>query len=195
MSDGYRKTAPLLKRMSEPSARHPKPVIKAERDTEHTPGIAALWRRLDSDLDLLSLQSYWHERACADLYVAFAPHLTPDDYWDSKWLDSERRRLRFPPAFNGMPKVLQYDRRLVLNGRVFLIEVDRGTMDIKSEAKRRGYSRDRWRKSINGKVDAYQQFSRLNPDAKYKVLFVVKHQQEKVDAKKTLDRCETSCSS
>jgi hypothetical protein len=66
---------------------------------------------------------------------------------------------------------------MVINGKVFMIEVDRGTEEIFDECQRFKYSATgrRWLKSVNGKIDAYQQFSRDNPRASYKVLFIVKH--------------------
>ena len=66
-----------------------------------------LWWRADTNLKPLSVSAYHHEKQCADLYVAYAPHLTESDYWDTRWLDDERKKLRFPSAFNDMPKVLQ----------------------------------------------------------------------------------------
>lgn len=63
-----------------------------------------------------------HEMDVADLFVACYPHVT---HWDSEWGSTEREALRIPHYR------VNYDARMVLNGKVYLWEVDRGTEDMR----------------------------------------------------------------
>lgn len=131
-------------------------------------------------------ETYYHELLCADL---FAEYIHRFSYWDDGWSDFERETFTIPKA-QGV-----YDRRMVLNGKIFLIEVDRGTEEHFEEADRFKYAASgrRWLKSLNAKVDAYQRFSRENPGASYKVLFIVKHRDDRSRPGSTDRRCEAIC--
>lgn len=72
-----------------------------------------------------------HELDVADLFVACYPHVT---HWDSEWGATEREALNIPHYR------VNYDARMVLNGRLYLWEVDRGSEDFEQlEAKVKKY--------------------------------------------------------
>lgn len=92
-----------------------------------------------------------HELDCADLFVAFYPHLS---VWESEW-----------GAFEKQAKVhikyrLNFDRRMTMpDGKVFVLEVDRGTEDLD--------------KQLEPKIDKYIAFSNANPSYKFQVVITL----------------------
>jgi hypothetical protein len=82
---------------------------------------------LPTERPLLQYFNLRHELDCADLFVKFFPYY---DTWDYGWESWERQKYRIrterKTGNNGEFNVL-YDRRMVMNGINFLIEVDRGT--------------------------------------------------------------------
>jgi hypothetical protein len=64
-----------------------------------------------------------HEIDVADLFVSYYHHVT---HWDTEWGEMERETLKIPHYR------VNYDARMVLNGRVYLWEVDRGSEDLEA---------------------------------------------------------------
>lgn len=98
-----------------------------------------------------------HELDVAALFVACYPHVT---HWDSQWGELEKETLNIPHY------KVNYDARMVLNGRVYLWEVDRGTEDFDQ---------------LFAKVDKYIQFSKSLPPDSFQVIFTMqKYRRSKV---------------
>lgn len=164
MGATYQRTHKALQRMCD--HEHPttgKRVIGiVERQRDAHVGEAHLYWLKESKLKWPERwQNREHEKACADLFVAYYPHLS---WWDSEWTQFERDQ------HVERWKVL-YDRRMVLGGRVFLWELDRCTEPIYSEKDRDRYEPKRWLKSLNGKIDKYVAFARANPKTWFYVVF------------------------
>lgn len=99
-----------------------------------------------------------HEIDVADLFVAYERHVS---HWDTEWGKLEREQLNIPHYR------VNYDARMVLGGKVYLWEVDRGTMDIEEK--------------LFAKVDKYIQFSEsLPPDAMQVVFTMQKYRRMKL---------------
>ena len=72
-----------------------------------------------------------HEIDVSDTFVALYPHVT---HWDSEWGSTEREALNIPKYR------VNYDARMVLNGKLYLWEIDRGSEDFEAlEAKVKKY--------------------------------------------------------
>ncbi len=91
-----------------------------------------------------------HEIDIGDLFVAFYPHIT---HWDTKWTDHEKEKLNIPRYR------VHYDARMVLNGKVYLWEVDRGTEEIDVQ--------------LEPKVDKYIDLAHSLPYGAFQVLFTL----------------------
>lgn len=111
---------------------------------------AFIWMRKS---DNLKFPSNWynrqHELACGDLFGAF--YLTGKlDHWDNKWTKDEIEYYRIKET------KVYYDRRMVVNEKVFFWEVDRGTEDGEQ---------------LEDKINKYVAFARAYPKDRFFVLF------------------------
>ncbi len=91
-----------------------------------------------------------HEIDIGDLFVAYYEHLT---HWDTKWTDYEKQTFDIPRYR------VHYDARMVLGGKVYLWEVDRGTEEIDVQ--------------LDPKVDKYIALSHTLPYGAFQVLFTL----------------------
>lgn len=90
-----------------------------------------------------------HEIDIADLFVTYYPHVT---HWDTEWGELERTKLNIPHYR------VNYDARMVLHGRVYLWEVDRGSEDLEQLA---------------SKVKKYLAFADSLPGELFQVVFTL----------------------
>lgn len=90
-----------------------------------------------------------HELDVADLFIAYNRHVT---HWDTEWGELERTKLNIPRYR------VNYDARMVLNGRVYLWEVDRGSEDFEQ---------------LSAKIGKYIQFSESLPPESFQVVFTM----------------------
>jgi hypothetical protein len=107
----YIRTVQLLRRMAKDGEVH------RDRDHNNQPFI---WM-LPGVVFPQNFYTQRHELDVADLFVALYRHVS---HWDTEWGTLERETLRIPQY------KVNYDARMVLNGRVYLWEVDRGTEDF-----------------------------------------------------------------
>jgi hypothetical protein len=107
----YVRTAQLLRRM------HRDGEIHRDRDHNNQPFV---WM-LPGTVYPQNFFTRSHELAVADLFVAYHPHVA---HWDTEWGELETKALNIPRYR------VHYDARMVLNDRVYLWEVDRGSMDF-----------------------------------------------------------------
>lgn len=91
-----------------------------------------------------------HELDVANLFVACYPHVT---HWDTEWGLLEKQKLNIPHYR------VNYDARMVLNGRVYLWEVDRGTEDMT--------------KQLGPKVEKYCRFAESLDSEAFQVIFTL----------------------
>src|SRR5690349_19911899 len=91
-----------------------------------------------------------HEIDVADLFTAYYPHVS---HWDTEWGKLERDELRIPHYR------VNYDARMVLDRRVYLWEVDRGTEDLE--------------KQLRAKVDKYIAFADSLKSESFQVIFTL----------------------
>lgn len=91
-----------------------------------------------------------HEIDVGDLFVTYYPYIT---HWDTKWGQLEKEKLNIPRYR------VHYDARMVLDGRVYLWEVDRGTEDIDVQ--------------LEDKIDKYIDFAHSLPYGAFQVLITL----------------------
>jgi hypothetical protein len=96
-----------------------------------------------------------HERLCGDLYVAYETTGVVS-HWERPEGYDENERLGLKP-----------DRQMVMGGKIYFWEVDRGTEDYFTP------------KGIKGKIEKYKQLSRLHPDKDFYIVFTT------IDAKQS----------
>lgn len=112
------------------------------------PGEAHLWALPKVDLPT----NFWnrqHEVDCGDLFVSYFNSAGPKrlTHWDAYWDEEEKKGKR-----------VFYDRRMVLDDKVLLVEVDRGTEEL-----------DRF----EDKIRKYISYSASHPDDWFYVLITV----------------------
>lgn len=91
-----------------------------------------------------------HEIDVGDLFVAYYPHVT---HWDTQWGKQEKETLDIPRYR------VHYDARMVLNGKVYLWEVDRGSEQVDEQ--------------LEPKVDKYINLSNSLGHGAFQVLFTL----------------------
>jgi hypothetical protein len=132
-------------------------VIKRDRHHNNEPYFFFLSNERFSD----NFFNKHHERACADIYVAYKTTGLMEG-WDDNWKDHTKE---YGLKFN-----LRYDRRMRYKGQTFYWELDRGQEDLET---------------IEGKVKKYQKF--LNETQHiFFIIFVV----ESTRYKTIEERCE-----
>ncbi|OFW04372.1 MAG: hypothetical protein A3I61_11120 [Acidobacteria bacterium RIFCSPLOWO2_02_FULL_68_18] len=91
-----------------------------------------------------------HELDIADLFVSYFPHIT---HWDTEWGVLERDQLNIPRYR------VNYDARMVLSGKVYLWEVDRGTEDMDVQ--------------LEPKIDKYIELAKSLPYGSFQVILTL----------------------
>jgi hypothetical protein len=135
----YVRTTKLLRRMADDKEIH------SDRDHNNQP---LIWM-LPGTTFPQNFYTQRHEIDIADLFVAYYPHVS---HWDTEWGALEREQLRIPHYR------VNYDARMVLNGKVYLLEVDRGSEDLEQLA---------------AKVKKYIAFADSLPDESFQVVFTL----------------------
>lgn len=176
MAATYQRTYRTLGRMLDQYDKNTGELIRrgsVDRDRDHVMGEAYVYWLKESDYTFKrDERKREHEAKCRDLCVAYAPHWI---WWDNGWTSYEKEELSIAQY------EFEYDRRMVLpegfftkpkKGSIpFVWEVDGSNEPIYDDAQRDRYSEQRWRKSLNGKLDKYERFCRANPGAWFHVLF------------------------
>lgn len=103
----------------------------------------------------LKLRGNWynrqHELSCADVFISLY-HTGRLEHWDYRWTKQEE-------DYYGIKRLkVYYDRKFVVDGKVFFLEVDRGTEDPEQ---------------LEDKIRKYKDFSTNFPDEWFYVLFAV----------------------
>jgi hypothetical protein len=135
----YIRTAQLLRRMLKDREIH------RDRDHNNQP---FLWMLHGVEFPQ-NFYTQRHELDVADLFVAYYPHVT---HWDTEWGALEKESLDIPRYR------VHYDARMVLNGRVYLWEVDRGSMDFDA---------------LQAKIDKYLTFADSLSAEAFQVVFTL----------------------
>jgi hypothetical protein len=118
-----------------------------------------------------------HEIDCADLLCSLTAALHPNterlSHWDYQWSDEELEYYGIE-ADKGSAGPY-FDRRFVLDGKLFFLEVDRGTKDPKK---------------VKEQFARYVDFSRSFPDERFTVLITAqgyRHMTEEANANRLLE--------
>jgi hypothetical protein len=148
-------------------------ILDAKQDPDHPSDANLYWLKANKNVHWLTGENNRrHEVGCMDIFVALKPWLK---YWDNGWSSYEIDN-NIVPKFQA-----QYDRRAILDGvRPWLLfEFERGTKEIFSEDDRHKISKERWSKSLNGKIDAYEAFAKAHPEISFRVPIICKERLER----------------